>query len=121
MHLFSCFRVGLQKDISDQRTCSLLHIISILPDLDKSLRYILVENVKGFELSESRNKLVEALQQQNFLCQEFLLNPMQFSIPNSRLRYYLIAVRNPLQFCFKTESSVVSGRKSSTGVCENIL
>ncbi|KAJ1527755.1 hypothetical protein ONE63_007710 [Megalurothrips usitatus] len=101
-------RVGLKKDVADQRTCSLLHIISLLPDLSSNLRYILVENVKGFELSESRNKLVEALQQQQFEFQEFLLNPMQFGIPNSRLRYYLLAKRSPLKFCFKINSTVMT-------------
>ncbi|KAK3907873.1 tRNA (cytosine-5-)-methyltransferase [Frankliniella fusca] len=101
-------RVGLQKDVSDQRTCSLLHFISALPHLKSSLRYILVENVKGFELSESRSQLIEALSKENFTFQEFLLNPMQFGIPNSRLRYYLLAKRLPLKFCFQVEDSVMT-------------
>lgn len=101
-------RVGLQKDLSDQRTCSLLHFISTLPDLNSSLRYILVENVKGFELSESRNQLVEALCKENFVVQELLLSPTQFGIPNSRLRYYLLAKRLPLKFCFKTEDTMMT-------------
>lgn len=36
---------------------------------------------------------------------ELLLNPLQFSIPNSRLRYYLLAKKDPLKF-----PSAVEGR-----------
>lgn len=102
-------RVGLKKDVSDHRTCALLHIISLLPDLNKNLKYILVENVKGFESSESRNQLIAALKEQNFAVQELLLSPMQFGIPNSRLRYYLLAKRGfktleRLMFCFKEDT-----------------
>jgi tRNA (cytosine38-C5)-methyltransferase len=67
-----------------------------------------VENVKGFESSEARNLLVAALHQKQFVTQEFLLNPMQFGIPNSRLRYYLLGKRAPLKFCFKSQSELVS-------------
>lgn len=101
------FRVGLKKDVHDQRTSSLLHIITLLPEL-RSLQYVLVENVKGFESSESRNLLKEALENQQFTIQEFLLNPMQFGIPNSRLRYYLLAKRRPLEFCFQVQNAMVS-------------
>ena len=38
--------------------------------------------------------------------QEFLLTPLQFGIPNSRLRYYLIAKRSPLKFSFDRKSEV---------------
>ena len=46
---------------------------------------------KGFEGSEARNFLVSALSNSDFIWREFLLTPTQMGIPNSRLRYYLIA------------------------------
>ena len=47
----------------------------------------------GFEKSRARALLVECLEKSGFGRLEFLLNPNQFGIPNSRLRYYLIAKR----------------------------
>ncbi|KAJ8892265.1 hypothetical protein PR048_004845 [Dryococelus australis] len=98
------YRVGLKKDVADDRTSPLLHIIKILPYLKEPFKYLLLENVKGFEMSEARNRLVEALQNMNYTFQEFILSPSQFSIPNSRHRYYLIAKQSLLQFCFDIES-----------------
>ena len=38
--------------------------------------------------------------------QEMLLSPVQFGIPNSRLRYYLLAKLSPRRFPFATSSEV---------------
>lgn len=85
-------RVGLKKDSGDERCLSLLHILDLIPNL-ADLKYILVENVKGFEVSDARHKLVTCLDKCNFNYKEFILSPHQFGISNSRLRYYLIARR----------------------------
>lgn len=98
----------MKRDILDERTCALLYIINILPKLDKKLRYILVENVKGFEKSEAREKLVNCLENAGFTFQEFILCPTQIGIPNSRRRYYLIAKRLPGKFSFPVCSEIVS-------------
>ncbi|XP_014286602.1 tRNA (cytosine(38)-C(5))-methyltransferase [Halyomorpha halys] len=82
-------RVGKKRDINDKRSDSLLSLIKILPQL-KSLKMILLENVTGFEVSEARNLLIEELKN-SFTFLEFILNPSQFGIPNSRERYYLLA------------------------------
>lgn len=103
-----CYRVGLKKDITDERSCALRHIISILPTINSSLRYILVENVKGFETSVARDKLVECLSELGFDYQEMLLSPIQIGVPNVRLRYYLIAKRKPLTLCLPSQSAIVS-------------
>ncbi|XP_067005960.2 tRNA (cytosine(38)-C(5))-methyltransferase [Anabrus simplex] len=97
-------RVGLKKDINDERTSSLLHILGLIPEVSDRLKYILLENVKGFETSQARNQLLSALEKANFTYQEFLLSPHQFGVPNTRHRYYLIAKRLPLNFCFEVGS-----------------
>ncbi|XP_073190232.1 tRNA (cytosine(38)-C(5))-methyltransferase isoform X3 [Lepidochelys kempii] len=84
-------RIGLQGDVSDPRTNSFLYILDILPRLQRLPKYILLENVKGFETSSARDKLVETLKKCGFKYQEFLLSPTYLGIPNSRLRYFLIA------------------------------
>ncbi|XP_004860027.1 tRNA (cytosine(38)-C(5))-methyltransferase isoform X1 [Heterocephalus glaber] len=84
-------RIGLQGDMTDRRTNSFLHILDILPRLQKLPKYILLENVKGFEVSSTRDLLIETIENCGFQYQEFLLSPPSLGIPNSRLRYFLIA------------------------------
>ena len=98
-------RQGLQKDTSDHRTQPLLHIVDeILPNVE-SLKYILMENVKGFEVSEAHASLMDGLHRSGFKTQEYLLCPRQLGIPNSRLRYYLIASKNKL---FESKEQLIS-------------
>lgn len=73
----------------------------------KTVKYVLLENVKGFEISETRNELIELLNQNCFIYQEFMLTPLEFAIPNSRLRYYLLAKKKPLEFCFPIENNIM--------------
>lgn len=96
-------RLGLKKDALDNRACSLLHVLNLISEL-KSLRYILLENVKGFEISQIRDKLVNCLETCGYACRELILSPCQFGIPNSRHRYYLLAKKKDLKFCFKQTS-----------------
>lgn len=93
-------RNGLKCDIEDNRSCSFLHLLSILNDLH--IENILIENVKGFENSKMRNILVETLNKSGFIYQEFILSPSQFGIPNSRHRYYCLAKKRTKSFKFST-------------------
>jgi len=85
-------RQGRQRDTADPRSDPLAHLLTILPDLP-SLRYLLLENVAGFETSEARRRTVERLASLGWHCMEFLLCPRHLGVPNSRLRYYLLARR----------------------------
>ncbi|KAG1829468.1 S-adenosyl-L-methionine-dependent methyltransferase [Suillus variegatus] len=93
---------------ADPRAKSFLHLIDhVLPDLtaqDSQPRYILIENVASFRDSITRRHLVDALQRFGYVVAEFLLTPVQFGIPNSRLRYYLLAKLSPLRFSGLHES-----------------
>ncbi|XP_023227423.1 tRNA (cytosine(38)-C(5))-methyltransferase-like [Centruroides sculpturatus] len=99
-------RVGLKQDCLDNRTSSFLHIIQLMKHVQHGPTYILLENVKGFETSEARRMLLEVLNECGYVFQEFLLSPVQFGIPNSRLRYYLLAKKSPFQFCFKPSDDI---------------
>ncbi|XP_060048217.1 tRNA (cytosine(38)-C(5))-methyltransferase isoform X3 [Erinaceus europaeus] len=68
--------------------------------LQKLPTYILLENVKGFEVSSTRDLLIQTIENCGFQYQEFLLSPTSLGIPNSRLRYFLIAKlqSEPLSF-----------------------
>lgn len=91
-------RNGLKKDTEDARTCSFTYLLQILPELE--INYLLMENVKGFEMSNMRNKFVRALEESEYIYQEFLLSPVQFGVPNARCRYYCLAKKKPGNFVF---------------------
>ncbi|NXQ96353.1 TRDMT methyltransferase, partial [Sagittarius serpentarius] len=99
-------RIGLQGDVSDPRTKSFLYILDILPRLQKLPKYLLLENVKGFESSSARNELLRTLATCGFKYQEFLLSPTCLGIPNSRLRYFLIAKLHQEPFSFQASGQV---------------
>ncbi|KAJ7836338.1 S-adenosyl-L-methionine-dependent methyltransferase [Mycena olivaceomarginata] len=86
----------------DPRGKSFLHLVqNIIPELareDAHPTHFLVENVGGFETSSTRHVLVSTLRSLGYTVAEFLLTPLQFGIPNSRLRYYLLAKRSPYSF-----------------------
>ena len=91
-------RQGNQLDDKDRRTDSFFHLMRTLQEMRSPPRYLLMENVKGFETSHTRGQFVSILKSLGYETQEFLLSPNQFGIPNSRLRFYLLAKRRPLQF-----------------------
>lgn len=91
-------RVGKQLDNADKRTDGLMHICELIPKVQSSLKWILMENVKGFEKSKSRDLYIECLKSSGFYYQEFLVSPNSFGIPNSRTRYYCIARKNIFEF-----------------------
>ncbi|XP_026217076.1 tRNA (cytosine(38)-C(5))-methyltransferase isoform X1 [Anabas testudineus] len=91
-------RIGLQGDIRDSRTKSFLYILDLLPRLCKLPRFILLENVKGFESSSARELLVKTLKECGYTFKEVMVSPTSVGIPNSRLRYFMIAKISPEDF-----------------------
>lgn len=71
---------------------------NVLPKLEHPPEFILIENVKGFEESDTHEILIQQIATCKYEYQEFLLNPLEFGIPNSRLRYYFLAKRLPHTF-----------------------
>ncbi|KAF8876492.1 S-adenosyl-L-methionine-dependent methyltransferase [Infundibulicybe gibba] len=90
------------KGAADPRARSFLHLIeNVLPEMAAAKTHpshLLVENVGGFEASSTRQVVLKTLQELGYTTMEFLLTPLQFSIPNSRLRYYLLAKLDPSPF-----------------------
>ncbi|XP_070708967.1 tRNA (cytosine(38)-C(5))-methyltransferase [Pempheris klunzingeri] len=84
-------RIGLQGDVADPRTKSFLYVLDLLPRLRRRPRFILLENVKGFESSSARDCLVKTLMECGYTFQEIMVSPTSVGIPNSRLRYFLMA------------------------------
>ncbi|KAL8165119.1 UNVERIFIED_CONTAM: hypothetical protein K2H54_029668 [Gekko kuhli] len=101
-------RIGRQGDTSDPRTRSFLYILDILPRLTRRPKYILLENVKGFETSMARDELIQTLRKCGFTYQEFLLSPTCLGVPNSRLRYFLIARLQSEPFPFQVPDKMLT-------------
>ncbi|KAI3982060.1 hypothetical protein MKX01_018966 [Papaver californicum] len=91
-------RQGLQKDSGDARAFSFLNILELIPKLSSPPLMLFVENVVGFETSDTHKQMVEMLKKTSFTTQEFILSPLQFGVPYSRPRYFCLAKRKPLNF-----------------------
>ncbi|KEH36452.1 tRNA (cytosine(38)-C(5))-methyltransferase 2 isoform X2 [Medicago truncatula] len=87
-----------KKDTGDARAFSFLQILELIPFLLQPPSMLFVENVVGFETSDTHAKLIEILEKTNFITQEFILSPLQFGIPYSRPRYFCLAKRKPSSF-----------------------
>ncbi|GLT80494.1 hypothetical protein SLA2020_519320 [Shorea laevis] len=91
-------RQGLQKHSADARAFSFLKILELIPQTLKPPAMIFVENVVGFETSDTHVKMAEILARSDFITQGFILSPLQFGVPYSRPRYFCLAKRKPLSF-----------------------
>ncbi|KAI0369954.1 S-adenosyl-L-methionine-dependent methyltransferase [Pilatotrama ljubarskyi] len=92
----------LAKGAEDPRAKSFIRLMEeVLPELVRTNKHpqrLLVENVAGFETSSTRERLLATLRTLGYHTLELLITPLQFGIPNSRLRYYLLAKSSPLEF-----------------------
>ncbi|XP_050036607.1 tRNA (cytosine(38)-C(5))-methyltransferase [Dermacentor andersoni] len=104
-------RQGLQRDSQDPRSSSLFSFLTVLSTLKHKPKYILLENVKGFETSATHSTLTQVLQGSGYHIHRYLLSPTQFGVPNSRLRFYCLAKLHPAQFrdCRQEDNGVCSG------------
>jgi tRNA (cytosine38-C5)-methyltransferase len=87
-------RNGNFLDLKDPRTEAFLHVIELIKAL-KNVRYIMMENVKGFEKSEAHDLFVKSLTDSGYDYKEYILSPnTTIGTPNSRNRYYCLATRS---------------------------
>ncbi|KAL4033912.1 hypothetical protein IC575_007030 [Cucumis melo] len=91
-------RQGLQKQSGDARAFSFLKILELMLQASRPPVMLFMENVVGFETSDTHTKMIEILEKAGFSTQEFILSPMQFGVPYSRPRYFCLAKRKPLSF-----------------------
>ena len=91
-------RVGLKLDVADYRCEGLCHVIRCLELGVISPKWILLENVKGFEQSHACNLFTDCLSKLGYSFSFEFLHPFNFGVPNARLRCYILAVKssNPL-------------------------
>lgn len=85
-------------DLEDARSNSFLHLCHLLCKLAPDVKpvVILLENVVGFETSNSCRAWVQAIESSNYVAAHFHLQPNQAGLPNDRPRYYCVAVRRDM-------------------------
>ncbi|KAJ3131017.1 C-5 cytosine-specific DNA methylase [Irineochytrium annulatum] len=86
-------RNGPRKHMSDNRSLPLLSLMSALRAMQAPPTMMMLENVLGFELSDSYRDVMDALAARGYVAQGFIANPTTLGIPNSRPRFYLLAKR----------------------------
>ena len=88
------------NDINDTRSNSFLHLCRLLNDMMETSEdarlpsILLLENVIGFESSDSCQRWLQTLHFCRYRIAQFHLQPTQVGVPNDRPRYYCVAVRN---------------------------
>lgn len=65
--------------------------------------------------------LVDKLKHCDYSFQEFLLTPLQLGIPNSRMRYYLLAKLKPLKFAQPVTGTIISYIPLSEKISEGFV
>lgn len=91
-------RTGKKMDVEDGRCAALMRLIDALPRLRQPPRALLLENLPEFIGSRAQGMWKRALARcgralgTDFTIQEHTLNPVDFGYPNTRIRYYCIAV-----------------------------
>lgn len=84
-------RRGLQRDLDDSRTKPLLRMIDAIKSV--SPPHIAMENVIGFERSETFQLLIDVLRRNDYQISHRKLCSTQFGLPNLRPRFFLAASR----------------------------
>ena len=84
-------RQGSQRDTEDPRAAALLHLCAVLEEISRLPKLIVLENVEGFEKSESCRRFVSILKQRGYRSTIHLSNPLSLGFPNSRSRCFIVA------------------------------
>eukprot|EP00750_Incisomonas_marina_P001821 INCI11697.1.p1 GENE.INCI11697.1~~INCI11697.1.p1 ORF type:complete len:437 (-),score=73.51 INCI11697.1:14-1324(-) len=86
-------RNGNKGDSDDPRSAGFRNLLKILRETRQPPDFLLLENVEGFEGSQSHGALIEAIEgaQAAYVYEEYILSPTQFGVPNQRDRYYFLA------------------------------
>ncbi|EGF84364.1 hypothetical protein BATDEDRAFT_29368 [Batrachochytrium dendrobatidis JAM81] len=83
-------RKGSRKGINDSRADSFVQLLDSIKKMQQKPKWMLVENVYGFETSDTFTILKEKLVGE-YDIQSFELNPWHFGIPYSRPRIFILA------------------------------
>ena len=86
-------RGGKFLDDQDSRSTGFLYLTKVLSEMKNPPRFLFIENVLNFEVSRCHERFISVIRELGYGIREFLVSPQDqyIGIPNTRLRYYLIA------------------------------
>ena len=84
-------RGARQLGSRDNRNKGIFFLMDLLLQLSLKPRWIVLENVAAFGDSDVASLFKRVLDHCGYSYKEYMLSPVQFGVPNHRLRYYLIA------------------------------
>eukprot|EP01031_Cornospumella_fuschlensis_P026054 gene26054-31457_t len=88
---YTTTRGALRRDHLDNRSRGLMHLISLLLQMQQLPRFLFVENVQGFVGSNMHACWQQCMQVCGYHFEEFVLSPHRTAgLPNSRSRYYFV-------------------------------
>lgn len=82
------------RELEDKRSESFIHLCELLRLLPKVPSMVILENVVGFERSQSFALFQSVLRDRNYNFCHFILQPSQVGIPNDRPRFYSVAIQS---------------------------
>ncbi|KAF8065448.1 DNMT2 [Scenedesmus sp. PABB004] len=88
-------RQGLRQGSADARSRALHNLLDALPAMAAPPRWVLLENVVGFESSDTHAHLAAVLRGLGMHLQSFVLSPSQYGLPYTRPRFFTLASRAP--------------------------
>jgi DNA (cytosine-5)-methyltransferase 1 len=106
---------NLYPDLTSDRATALDNCYHILDHLNPDR--IIIENVRAYQQSDSIRKFRQWLNISGYTYIEQVVNCANIGIPQSRIRYFLMAVKkgNRLNFLPKTHTSKISGQLNLFG------
>ncbi|CAJ1442524.1 unnamed protein product [Effrenium voratum] len=85
-------RSGKRRDLADPRCRALIRLLEALPALAEPPKALLLENVPEFQHSRAYDRLISSLRKLGYATEDHMLSPVDFGFPNTRTRFYVIAV-----------------------------
>ncbi|KAL6773938.1 hypothetical protein ACKKBG_A23125 [Auxenochlorella protothecoides x Auxenochlorella symbiontica] len=86
-------RRGLQRQSADGRAASFLSLLRRLGEMQHPPTALLLENVVGFEASDTCAAMLRTLRDLGYAVLEVLASPTDLGLPYSRPRYFALATR----------------------------
>jgi tRNA (cytosine38-C5)-methyltransferase len=85
-----------EEDLNDPRSASFLHLCDLLEEMKSSSlpSVLFLENVVGFESSNSFRRWQQVLNARDYSAGHFQLTPTQVGLPNDRPRHFCVAVHS---------------------------
>ncbi|KAJ3268079.1 C-5 cytosine-specific DNA methylase [Terramyces sp. JEL0728] len=117
-------RKGLRSGSKDARADSFLVILQLLEQMEKRPRKIIIENVLGFEKSDTFELLDKTAKECGYVWQCYQLNSLDYGFPYSRPRMFVLLSQSPfgtIENNYKISTEIPGFLKKQPNDLENYM